>query len=157
MPYSDRIVFALLLLSLVGSLVYQWRRGLRGGRLAVVTFAMFYGLAMISALGMHCVDVLYAWSHRLTSFGTGKPFAWDFHTYSLLLFGVLLVWRGVLCLRRALRLGHGDTTARAELLRLVAVNLLIVLPLVQIAPLFGVAGSGLSVIALGVVGLAPPA
>jgi len=59
MPYTDPIVLGLLLVSLIGSLVYQWRRGLRGGRLAVVTVAMFYGFAAISALGMHCLDVLY--------------------------------------------------------------------------------------------------
>jgi hypothetical protein len=59
MPYTDPIVFGLLLISLLGSLVYQWRHGLRGGRLAVVTFAMFYGLSVIATLGMHCVDVLY--------------------------------------------------------------------------------------------------
>jgi len=59
---------------------------------------MFYGLAAIIALGMHCLDVLYGYSHRNTSFITGKPFAWDWHTYSLLLFGVLMVWSGARCL-----------------------------------------------------------
>jgi hypothetical protein len=75
MPHTDPIVLGLLLLSLAGSLVYQWRRGLRGGRLALVTFAMFYGLAVISALGMHCLDVLYGLTHGLKSFVTGKAFA----------------------------------------------------------------------------------
>ena len=153
MPYTDPIVLGLLLVSLIGSLVYQWRRGLRGGRLAVVTVAMFYGLAAIVALSMHCVDVLYGYSHRNTSFSTGKPFAWDWHTYSLLLFGVLMIWLGVQCLRRALRLGRGDAGARAEFLRLSGVTLLIVLPIVPIQPLFGVVGAGLSVIALLAVGL----
>ena len=152
MPYSDPIVLGFLLLSLFGSLVYQWRRGLRGGRLAVVTFAMFYGLSVISALTMHCLDLLYGWSRHLTSFGTGKPFAWDWHLYSLLLFGALLIWLGAQCLRRALRMGHGDAAARSEFLRLVAVMLGIVLPVIPIQPLFGMVGSGLSVIALLVVG-----
>jgi hypothetical protein len=152
-PYTDPVVFGLLLLSLFGSLVHQWRRGLRGGRLAVVVVAMFYGLAAISALGMHCLDVLYAWSHHHTSFGTGKPFTWDFHTYSLLLFGGLGLWLGAQCLRRALRIGRGDASARSEFLRFAGVTLLIVLPLVPIQPMFGVASSFLSVIALLVVGL----
>jgi len=153
MPYTDPIVFGLLVLSLLGSLVFQWRRGLRGGRLAVVTFAMFYGLAVISALGMHCLDVLYGLTHGLTSFVTGKPFAWDWHTYSLLLFGVLMVWLGVQCLRRALRIGHGDAAARIGFVRLACIVLLVMAPIIPIQPLFGVVASGLSVIALLVVGL----
>ncbi|MBW8771319.1 MAG: hypothetical protein JF589_16310 [Gemmatimonadetes bacterium] len=153
MPYTDPIVLGLLLVSLIGSLVFQWRRGLRGGRLAVVAIAMFYGLAAIIALGMHILDVLYGYSHRNTSFATGKPFAWDWHTYSLLLFGVLMVWFGGQCLRLALRLGRGDTSARSEFLRFSSVMLLIVVPLIPIQALFGVVAAGLSVIALLVVGL----
>jgi hypothetical protein len=153
MPYTDPIVLALLIVSLIGSLMYQWRRGLRGGRLAVVTFAMFYGLSVIVALGMHNVDVLHGLIRRLPSFRTGEPFAWDWHTYSLLLFGVLMVWLGARCVRCALWMGRGDAAARAEFLRLAGVLLLIVLPIVRIQPFFGVAGSLLSVMALLVVGL----
>jgi hypothetical protein len=153
MPYTDPIVLGLLLLSLFGSLAYQWRRGLRGGRLAVVTYAMFYGLAVISALGMHCLDVLYGLTHGLKSFGTGKAFAWDWHTYSLLLFGVLMIWLGVRYLRGALRMGRGDASARVELLRLTGVLLLIVLPLIPIQAFFAVVAAGLSVIGLLVIGL----
>jgi hypothetical protein len=153
MPYTDPIVLGLLLASLFGSLIYQWRRGLRGGRLAVVTVAMFYSLAAIIALSMHTLDVLYGYSHRNTSFVTGKPFAWDWHTYSLLLFGALMIWFGAQCLRLALRLGRGDTSARTEFLRISGVILLVVVPLIPIQAMFGVVAAGLSVIALVVVGL----
>ena len=155
MPYTDPIVLGLLVVSLLGSLAFLWRRGLRGGRLAIVTVAMFYGLSVISTLGMHCLDVLYGLAHHNKSFGTGKPFAWDWHTYSLLLFGVLMIWLGAQCVRRALRMstGAGATTARVEFLRLAGTMLLVVLPIIPIQPLFGVAGSALSVIALLVVGL----
>ena len=153
MPYTDPIVFGLLLLSLSGSLAYQWRRGLRGGRLAVVAFAMFYGLSVIVALGMHSVDVVYGLTHRLTSFSTGRTFGWDWHTYSLLLFGVVMVWLGARCVRYALWMGRGDAGARTEFLRLAGVMLVVVLPIVWIQPLFGAAGSLLSAIALLVVGL----
>jgi hypothetical protein len=152
-PYTDPIVLGLLLASLLGSFVHQWRRGLRGGRLAVVSFAMFYGLAVISALGMHCLDVLYGLSHHLTSFGTGKTFEWDWHTYSLLLFGVLMISLGAWCLRYALRMGRGDVGARTAFLRLAGVMLLIVLPLLPIQAFFAVIGTALSVLALLVVGL----
>jgi len=153
MPYTDPIVLGLLLVSLIGSVIYQWRRGLRGGRLAVVAFAMFYSLAMISALGMHCLDVLYALTHRLKHFDTGATFGWDWRTYSLLLFGVLLVWLGTQCLRRALRMGRGDTSARPEFLRLAAVALLIVAPVIPIQGFFGIVGATLSVLVLLAVGL----
>ena len=58
MPDTDPIVLGLLVASLIGSLVFQWRRGLRGGRLAVVALAMFYGLYVNSAHRMHILDVL---------------------------------------------------------------------------------------------------
>src|SRR5678816_2473738 len=137
MPYTDPIVLALLVASLVGSLVFQWRRGLRGVRLAVVAFGMFYGLSVISALGMHSLDVLYGLTHHLTSFGTGKPFAWDWHTYSLLLFGALMIWLGAQCVRRSLRMSAaGDAgAARTEFLWLAGVVLLLVLPIIPIQPL----------------------
>ena len=153
MPYTDPIVLGLLVVSLLGSFVFQWRRGLRGGRLAVVAFAMFYGLSVITALGMHCLDVLYGLTHRLKSFSTGRTFAWDWHTYSLLLFGVVMVWLGARCVHHALRMGRGDAGARTQFLRLAGVMLLVVLPIVPIQPLFGVVGSALSVIALLLVGL----
>jgi hypothetical protein len=102
---------------------------------------------------MHCLDVLYGYSHRNTSFSTGKPFAWDWHTYSLLLFGVLMIWFGAQCLRRALRLGRGDASARTEFLRFSGVILLVVLPIIPIQAFFGVVAAGLSVIALLTVGL----
>jgi hypothetical protein len=153
MPYTDPIVLGLLLVSLIGSLAYQWRLGLRGGRLAVVTVAMFYGLAAIIALSMHTLDVLYGFSHRNASAITGQAFAWDWRTYSLLLFGALMIWFGARCLRLALRLGRGDTSARTEFLRFSGVILLVVLPLIPIQAMFGVVAAGLSVIALLVVGL----
>ena len=153
MPYTDPVVLALLLVSLIGSVAYQWRHGLRGGRLAVVSFAMFYGLSVIAALGMHCLDVLYGLTHHLTSFVTQKPFAWNWATYSLLLFGVLMVWLGAQCVRHALSMGRGDANARTGFVRLVGVMLLIVLPLIPIQAVFAVVGTALSVIALLLVGL----
>jgi len=153
MPYTDPIVLGLLIVSLIGSLLYQWRHGLRGARLAVVAFAMFYSLSVIVTLGMHDVDVIYALAHRLKSFSTGRAFGWDWHTYSLLLFGVVMVWLGARCLRYALLMGRGDASARTTFLRLAGVILVVMLPIVPIQPMFGMAGSLLSAIALLVVGL----
>jgi hypothetical protein len=152
MPNSDPIVLALLLLSLIGSLVYQARRGLRWRRLVVTVFAMFFSLTVISTMIMHCADVLYGLTHHLTSM-TGQPFTFDWRTYSLLLFGALMLWLGTRCLAAALRMGNGDPRGRTDFLRLVVVMLVIVLPLLAVSPFFGPLASVASGLALVVVGL----
>ena len=150
MPYVDQIVLALLAGGLLACVGYQWRRGLRGGRLFVTVFAMFYGVTLVTTLGFHCVDVLYAMAHRIRS-TDGSPFAYDWRTYSLLLFGALLVWLGARCLRAALRLGRGDAAARAEFLRLALLVLAIVLPIIRLQAFFGYLISAVSVLAMLVV------
>jgi len=136
MPYTDPIVFSAILASLILSIGYQWRRGLRWRPLAVTTFAMWFSFGVISTMVMHCLDVLWGLTHHVTSM-TGKPFTYDWRTYSLLLFGALMIWFGVRCLRAALRIGRGEESARLEFLRLVAVVLAIVLPLIPVHPFFG--------------------
>jgi hypothetical protein len=152
MPYTDPIVFSLILASLFVGLAYQWRRGLRGRTLAVTVFAMWYSAGVIATMVLHDLDVLYGLSHHLKS-ETGTPFAYDWRTYSLLLFGALMIWFGVRCLLAALRMGRGDTTARSEFLRLVAGVLVIVLPLIPVHPFFGPIASVWSALGLLVVGL----
>jgi hypothetical protein len=152
MPYTDPIVLALLLASVLVSLVFQWRRGLRGRPLAVTAFAMVFSLGVISSMVLHDVDVLYGLTHHLTSM-TGQPFAYDWRTYSLLLFGALMIWFGVRCLLAALRMGRGEESARAEFLRLVTVMLVIVLPIIPVHPFFGPVASVWSALGLLVVGL----
>jgi hypothetical protein len=152
MPYTDPIVLGLVVLSLVGSLVYQWQRGLRFRRLAVTVFAMLFSLTVIHSMVLHCLDVLWGLTHHLPSM-TGKPFAYDWRTYSLLLFGLLMIWFGARCLRAALAMGRGDERARVEFLQLVAVMLAIVLPIIPIHPFFGPLASVWSTLGLIVVGL----
>ena len=147
MPYIDQIVLLLLAAGLVASIGYQWRRGLRGRRLAVTVVAMFYGHTLVTMLGFHCVDVVYGLANRLPSMG-GAPFAYNWRTYSLLLFGALLVWLGVRCLRAALRIGRGDAAARAEFRRLALVVLAIVVPVIPLQPFFGYLISAASALAM---------
>jgi hypothetical protein len=64
-----------------------------------------------------------------------------------------MIWLGAQCVRRAVRMGRGDTSARVEFLQLAGVMLLVVLPIIPIQPFFGAIGTALSVIALLVVGL----
>jgi hypothetical protein len=152
MPYVDNLVIALVLVALLGSLVYQWRRGLRWRPLAVTVFAMFFSLTVIISMAMHDVDVLWGLAHGSQSM-TDRPFVYDWRTYSLLLFGALMVWLGARSLRAALRMGRGDAGGRTEFLWLAAVMLAIVLPIIPINPFFGPASSIASALALIVVGL----
>jgi hypothetical protein len=152
MPYTDQIVLALMLLSLGASLAYQWRHGLRWRRLAVAVFAMFFSLTVMSSMTLHCLDVLWGLTHHLPSM-TGKPFAYDWRTYSLLLFGALMIWFGARLLVAALRMGRGDPRGRTDFLRLDAVVLVIVLPIIPVHPFFGPLASIASALALLVVGL----
>ncbi|HEX5830961.1 MAG TPA: hypothetical protein VFY16_08280 [Gemmatimonadaceae bacterium] len=154
MPYVDPIVLALLLIGLLASIGYQWRRGLRGRRLVVTVFAMFYGLTLMTMLSFHCIDVLYGVTHRLPSM-TGAPIAYTWRTYSLLLFGALLVWLGARCVRAATRMGRGEAPARGDFLRLAVVVLAIVLPIIPIHAFFGYlisAASALTILVVAVVG-----
>jgi hypothetical protein len=152
MPYTDPIVLGLILVSLVASLVYQWQRGLRWRLLAVTVFAMFFSFTVIAAMTMHCADVLWGLTHHLPSM-SGKPFAYDWRTYSLLLFGALMIWLGARCLEAALRMGRGDERGRSDFLRRVALALVIVLPIIPVHPFFGPLASIASTLALLVVGL----
>jgi hypothetical protein len=150
MPHIDQIVLTLLALSLVGSIVFQARRGARGGRLAVAALATFYGLVLVTMLGGHCADVLYGLTHHLTSIH-GQPFAYEWRTYSLLLFGVLLVRLGARCVVAAASLGRGAAEARAAFLRTAATVLVIVVPIIPIHAFFGWLITGMTLLALTVV------
>ena len=142
-----------LLLGLAACVGSQWRRGLRGRRLAVVVFAAFYGYALVAMLAAHCADVAYSTvvHHRSPD---GSVFAYNWRTYSLLLFGVLLIRQGAHCLRAALRLGGGEQGARADVLRAAGVVQVIVLPTVPLHGVFGTAVAVWSALTLLVVAAA---
>ena len=69
-------------------------------------------------------------------------------TYSLLLFGVLIIDRGIRCLRGARRFAAGDMSARGEILRNAGVVLAITLPTIPIHAFFGTLMSVWSSLAL---------
>lgn len=148
MPYIDNVV---LLVLVAGLAVSGWRLrrwGARGGRLAASIFLAFYGLTLAVMLAAHCADIVYNTVLANRSAIDGSPFVYNWRTYSLLLFGVLLVREGVRVLRAAMRLGHGDAGARSEILRRVGVVLAITAPTIPIHAFFGVLISGLSVLAM---------
>jgi hypothetical protein len=106
-----------------------------------VAFLAFYGYALVAMLAAHCADVAYSTAVHARS-PDGSVFAYNWRTYSLLLFGGLLMRQGVACLRAARRLARGEADARGDALRAVAVVLAVVLPTV---PLHGVFGTAFSV------------
>jgi hypothetical protein len=118
-----------------------------------VLFASFYGLGLVVMLAAHCADIVYntVLGHRAMD---GSTFSYGWRTYSLLLFGALLIRQGALCLLAALRLGRGEASARADVLRAAGVVLAIVLPTLPIHAFFGTLLSGWSALTLLVVAVA---
>jgi hypothetical protein len=78
----------------------------------------------------------------------GSRFSYNWRTYSLLLFGVLLIDRGVRCLRAVRRFAAGDATARADFLRNAGVVLGFTLPTIPVHAFFGTLVSVSSALAL---------
>lgn len=137
MPYIDQIVLGLLLAGLLGSGLDHWRRGHRGWRLAALMFLSFYGAGLTAMLAAHCADIVYNTALASKSAIDGSTFTYNWRTYSLLLFGVLIIDRGVRSLRAARRYSAGDTTAGVEILRNAGVVLAITLPTIPIHAFFG--------------------
>jgi hypothetical protein len=153
MPHIDLLVLVTLVATFGVCARLQWRRGARGRRLAAGLAAGFHGSALVVMLAGHCVDILYSVAVGNRS-PDGSVFAYNWRTYSLLLFGVLLVRAGVDALRIAMRLAAGDTAAHADHRRLVALVLAIVAPTIPLHGIFGWAISGLSALAAATVALA---
>lgn len=152
MPYIDQIVMSLLALGLVGSLACQWRAGQRRGRLAAAVVGLFYGITLVVMLAAHCADVLWGLAHHATSMAGGR-FTYDWRTYSLLLFGIVLIGRGVRCMNASLRMGRGDAAGRTALLREGVIVLALVLPLIPVHAFFGYLMSGATATTLVAVAL----
>ena len=152
MPYIDPIVMVLLALGLVACATGAWRLGARGHRWVATFFAAFYGLTLVVMLSAHSADVLYNAALRNRAMD-GSVFGYNWRTYSLLLFGALLIRQGVLCLRAAPRVARGEAAARGDVLRAAGVVLALVLPLIPIHAFFGYLISGASALTLLVVAL----
>src|SRR5215204_4524464 len=106
MPFVDPIVMASLALALLGAPVVAWRRGARGRRLLAAFFALFYGATLVVMLGAHCADVLYNTVRGNASVMGAGAFGLNWRTYSLLLFGALLIRFGAICVRGGLALAR---------------------------------------------------
>ena len=148
MMYIDQIVLLSLGLGLVGGTVIHWRDGQRGWRLAALGFVSFYGAGLVAMLAAHCADIIYNTVLANTSIVDGSRFAYNWRTYSLLLFGVLIIGRGVRTLRATRRFSRGDATARRDMLHNAGVVLAITLPTIPIHAFFGTIMSVWSTLAL---------
>ncbi len=148
MPYIDQIVMLALLAGLVGAGAFHWRAGVRGRRLAATVLASFYGVVLVAMLTAHCADVTYNTVRGQRSLVDGRPFAYDWRTYSLLLFGVLLIVQGVRVLRATPGLGRGEPAARAAIGRPALLVLAIAAPTIPVHAFFGSLVSGITVLTL---------
>ena len=144
----DQVVQILLLVGLIVVGIDHWRRGQRGWRLAALVFVSFYGIGVVAMMAAHCADIIHNVALRNRSVVDGSPFAYNWRTYSLLLFGVLLIDRGIRCLAAARRFAAGDRAARTDILRSAAVVLAITLPIIPIQGIFGILMSVWSSLAL---------
>ena len=149
MPYIDQIVLALLFSGTASAGLMLWRRGTRGLRFAASLFVAFYGVGLAAMLAGHCADIAYNVVRGSRSIMNGAPFLYDWRTYSLLLFGALLIVQGVRVLRRVSRLAAGDLVARAEVAHIAGVVLLIVAPVIPLHGFFGILLTAWSTLALG--------
>ncbi len=153
MPHVDQFVMIALALGLASWGAYAWRRGLRGFGFAGVLFALFYGHTLVVMLAAHCADVAFN-TARGRSVIDGSAISYDWRTYSLLLFGALLVHQGARSVRAGLRWSRGASDAAPEVLRATAVVLALVLPTIPIHAFFGVLIGGASALTAGVVAAA---
>jgi hypothetical protein len=144
----DQVVQVLLFVGLVVVGIDHWRRGQRGWRLAALVFVSFYGVGLVATMSAHCADIIHNLVLRNRSLVDGSPFTYNWRTYSLLLFGVLLIDRGIRVLRAARRFAAGDRAARTDILKSGALVLAITAPLIPVHAVFGVLMSVWSAVAL---------
>lgn len=144
----DQVVQIVLFVGLIVVGIDHWRRGQRGWRLAALAFVSFYGVGLVATMAAHCADIIHNLVLRNRSMVDGAPFTYNWRTYSLLLFGVLLIDRGIRCLGAARRFAAGKPGARNDILRNGAVVLAITLPIIPIHAVFGVLMSVWSSLAL---------
>jgi hypothetical protein len=144
----DQVVQIVLFIGLIVVGLDHRRRGQRRWRLAALTFISFYGVGLVASMSAHCADIIHNLVLRNRSVVDGSPFTYNWRTYSLLLFGILLIGRGIRILVAVRRFAAGDPTARGHILRSSAVVLAITLPIIPIQAVFGVLMSVWSSLAL---------
>ena len=151
---SDPVVGSTILATTLAASGILVHRGVRGRRLAASILALFAGTAITLMLAAHNIEILYrlAGGHVYTD----PPLRYDFRVYSLLLMGVVLMVQGVRVLRSGVGISRGDAAARRMGVRALLIVLAMSLPIIPIHPFFGPIGSGLAVIGLLGMALAPP-
>jgi hypothetical protein len=159
MPHIDLAVIVVLVAGAIAMSIAHWRRAHRGWRLAALIVVSIFGVALTAMMAAHCVDVVYKVVHASRSMVDGAAYTYNWRSYSLLLFGALLVDRGVRTLRAVLRFSGGDEARRRELARHAGFVLLLTLPIVPVHSFFGILMSAASTLALAAIatGLRPRA
>lgn len=155
MPLLRHPEFYLFLIKLLVTGIFgiaMWRRGVRGRRLAVGVWVFFFGLFLTVMLAMHDLVIL---GLRIFERPAGQPFVYDFHLYSLLLLGVVLIFQGWKILRASRPLADGHPDARRETLRATFIVLGLAAALIPIQ-FFGFVLTAGSLVTIGAVVLLLP-
>jgi len=153
--FPDLAALILLFLGTAISAVLLWRKNIRGWNLFLMTWLVFYGLALSAMMLGHCFEIL---SQAVATGMAQKGTSWtyDFRFYSLLLLGVLLIWRGIWYLLAVTKLSRGDMAGWRIALNNTFVVLAIVVPLIPIQTLFAVILSILGAVTILILKLIKP-
>jgi hypothetical protein len=133
------IVFAVLL----------WKRGTSLRRLVGTTYIFFFGTFITVMLFMHNLVILGL--HFFERPNGDNP-VYNFHLYSLILLGSVLIFQGVRSLRAALMLKAGDENGIREARRAALIVLAVAVPLIPIQ-FFGMVLTVLSLVNLAAIKL----
>ena len=127
-PELYLFIFKLAVTAVFAALL--WKQGTNIKRLIGATYVFFYGTFITVMLFMHNLVIL-----GLKIFGDStkdqQP-AYDFHLYSLILLGSVLIYQGIRSLRAAWMMKTGNENGAREALRATWVVLALAVPLIPI-------------------------
>jgi hypothetical protein len=129
--------------------VLLWKRGMSIGRLLGTTYIFFFGTFITVMLFMHNLVIL---GLHIFERPNGDGPVYNFHLYSLILLGSVLIFQGVRSLRAALMLKAGDENGLREARRAALIVLAVAVPLIPIQ-FFGMVLTVLSLVNLTAVKL----
>jgi hypothetical protein len=146
-PELYLFVFKLAATAFFGVLL--WKSGVSLRRLIGTTYIFFYGTFITVMLFMHNTVIL---GLRIFDRPNGDSAAYDFHLYSLILLGSVLIFQGVRSLRAALMLKAGNENGIREARRAALIVLAVAVPLIPLQ-FFGMVLTLLSLLNLAAIKL----
>jgi len=150
---NDKVVLSSIILTTVAAGVLLWRRRAGGRAFGAAMPVAFTGVTLTLMMAAHCVEIGYRVAGGVVD--GMPPLRYDFRAYSLQLLGVLMMWLGVRAVIAAGGIARGEAGARGAAFRPMLGVLALSAPIIPIHPFFGPLGTGLALIGLAGVALAP--